>query len=63
MSIRGIGHAAPGAAERAVALLRAILSRAAAEKFLNDSLDFFKMRRCVEDLHPDPAFPGCIYQR
>jgi excinuclease UvrABC nuclease subunit len=36
-------------------------SRVAAEKFLNDSLDFFKMRRCVEDLHPDPAFPGCIY--
>jgi excinuclease ABC subunit C len=36
-------------------------SRAAAEKFANDSLDFFKMRRCVEDLHPDPAFPGCIY--
>ena len=35
--------------------------RATAEKFLNDSLDFFKMRRCVEDLHPDPAFPGCIY--
>jgi len=35
--------------------------RAAAEKFLNDSLDFFKMRRCVDDLHPDPAFPGCIY--
>ena len=36
-------------------------SRAAAEKFLNDSLDFFKMRRCIEDLHPDPGFPGCIY--
>ena len=36
-------------------------SRAAAEKFMNDSLDFFKMRRCVDDLHPDPAFPGCIY--
>ena len=36
-------------------------SRAAAEKFMNDALDFFKMRRCVEDLHPDPAFPGCIY--
>jgi excinuclease UvrABC nuclease subunit len=32
-----------------------------AEKFANDSLDFFKMRRCVDDLHPDPAFPGCIY--
>jgi excinuclease UvrABC nuclease subunit len=36
-------------------------SRTAAEKFANDSLDFFKMRRCVDDLHPDPAFPGCIY--
>jgi excinuclease ABC subunit C len=37
------------------------VSRAAAEKFANDSLDFFKMRRCVDDLNPDPAFPGCIY--
>jgi excinuclease ABC subunit C len=36
-------------------------SRVAAEKFMNDALDFFKMRRCVEDLHPDPAFPGCVY--
>ena len=36
-------------------------SRTAAEKFMNDSLDFFKMRRCVEDLNPDPQFPGCIY--
>jgi excinuclease ABC subunit C len=36
-------------------------SRVAAEKFMNDSLDFFKMRRCVDDLHPDPKFPGCIY--
>lgn len=37
------------------------LSRVAAEKFANDSLDLFKMRRCTDDLHPDPAFPGCIY--
>jgi excinuclease UvrABC nuclease subunit len=37
------------------------LSRTAAEKFANDALDFFKMRRCVDDLHPDPQFPGCIY--
>lgn len=37
------------------------VSRVAAEKFANDSLDLFKMRRCVDDLHPDPAFPGCIY--
>ena len=36
-------------------------SRSSAEKFANDSLDFFKMRRCVDDLHPDPTFPGCIY--
>ncbi|GAC1435797.1 MAG: UvrB/UvrC motif-containing protein [Terriglobales bacterium] len=36
-------------------------SRAAADKFASDSLDLFKMRRCVDDLHPDPAFPGCIY--
>jgi len=36
-------------------------SRPTAEKFANDSLDFFKMRRCVNDLHPDPKFPGCIY--
>jgi len=36
-------------------------SRTAAEKFMNDSLDFFKMRRCIDDLHPDPQFPGCIY--
>jgi len=36
-------------------------SRVAAEKFMNDALDFFKMRRCVENLHPDPKFPGCVY--
>ena len=36
-------------------------TRVAAEKFANDSLDLFKMRRCVEDLHPDPNFPGCVY--
>jgi len=37
------------------------VSRTAAEKFMNDALDFFKMRRCVDDLHPDPKFPGCVY--
>jgi excinuclease UvrABC nuclease subunit len=36
-------------------------SRIAAEKFASDALDFFKMRRCVEDLQPDPSFPGCVY--
>jgi len=33
------------------------VSRIAAEKFMNDSLDLFRMRRCVDDLHPDPKFP------
>ncbi len=36
-------------------------SRATAEKFLEDMLDLFKLRRCHEELHPDPAFPGCVY--
>lgn len=36
-------------------------SRSVAEKFLNDSLDLFKMRRCTFDLNPDPSFPGCVY--
>jgi excinuclease ABC subunit C len=36
-------------------------SRAAAERFLDDSLNFFELRRCTEELHPDPAFPGCVY--
>lgn len=36
-------------------------SRAVAEKFANDSLDLFKMRRCTFELNPDPGFPGCVY--
>ncbi len=36
-------------------------TRAAAEKFANDSLDFFLLRRCTDDLRPDPVFPGCMY--
>jgi excinuclease ABC subunit C len=36
-------------------------SRAEATRFLDDSLDFFKMRRCDFDLDPDPSFPGCVY--
>ncbi len=36
-------------------------TRVAAEKFANDALDLFKMRRCTFDLSPDPTFPGCIY--
>jgi excinuclease ABC subunit C len=36
-------------------------SRAAAEQVLEDMLDLFKLRRCPDDLDPDPAFPGCVY--
>jgi len=36
-------------------------SRATAERFASDFLDLFKVRRCVEEIHPDPAHPGCVY--
>lgn len=36
-------------------------SRASAENFLEAMLNLFELRRCVEELAPDPAFPGCIY--
>ncbi len=36
-------------------------SRIAAERFLDDSLNFFELRRCTEELDPDPKFPGCVY--
>jgi len=36
-------------------------SRVAAETFLEGMLNLFDLRRCYEDLNPDPAFPGCVY--
>jgi len=36
-------------------------TRAEAEQYSSDSLDFFLLRRCTDDLSPDPAFPGCVY--
>jgi excinuclease ABC subunit C len=36
-------------------------SRAEAEQYASDSLDFFLLRRCTEELKPDPKFPGCVY--
>lgn len=36
-------------------------SRAEAENFDSQFLDFFQLRRCQEDLAPSPAHPGCIY--
>ena len=36
-------------------------SRVAAERFQNEMLDLFQIRRCEEDLAPAPDHPGCIY--
>jgi excinuclease UvrABC nuclease subunit len=36
-------------------------SRAAAERFADEALKLFLLRRCTDDLHPDPRFPGCVY--
>jgi excinuclease ABC subunit C len=36
-------------------------SRAGAERFAEEALKLFLLRRCTDDLHPDPAFPGCVY--
>ena len=36
-------------------------SRATAERFASDFLDLFLIRRCVEEIRPDPAHPGCVY--
>ncbi|MHB8301317.1 MAG: UvrB/UvrC motif-containing protein [Acidobacteriaceae bacterium] len=36
-------------------------SRAAADRYLEESLNFFELRRCTDELHPYPEFPGCIY--
>ena len=38
-------------------------SRAEAERFAGEFLDLFKIRRCVEELDPDPSHPGCIYSQ
>jgi len=38
-------------------------SLAAAERFAAEFLDFFKIRRCVEELDPNPSHPGCIYSQ
>ena len=38
-------------------------SRSAAERFAAEFLDLFKIRRCAEELDPDPTHPGCIYSQ
>jgi hypothetical protein len=36
-------------------------SRNAAERYAEEMLNLFLLRRCFEELDPDPAFPGCVY--
>src|ERR1700733_10992862 len=36
-------------------------SRASAERFAEEALKLFLLRRCTDDLDPNPAHPGCVY--
>lgn len=36
-------------------------NRAEADRWESETLDFFQIRRCEEDLDPNPDHPGCIY--
>src|SRR5579863_2519623 len=36
-------------------------SRAATERFADEALKLFLLRRCTDDLNPDPSHPGCVY--
>jgi excinuclease UvrABC nuclease subunit len=36
-------------------------SRAAAERFTDEALKLFLLRRCTEELDPNPSHPGCVY--
>jgi excinuclease UvrABC nuclease subunit len=36
-------------------------SHAAAERFAEEMLKLFLLRRCTDDLDPNPAHPGCVY--
>ncbi len=36
-------------------------SRATAERFADEALKLFLLRRCTDDLRPDPSHPGCVY--
>ncbi len=37
------------------------VSHAAAERFAEEMLKLFLLRRCTFDLNPHPSFPGCVY--
>jgi hypothetical protein len=36
-------------------------SRTAAERYVDEALKLFLLRRCTDDLDPNPNHPGCVY--
>jgi excinuclease UvrABC nuclease subunit len=36
-------------------------SRASAERYVDEMLKLFLLRRCIDDLDPNPSHPGCVY--
>ncbi|HEX4757315.1 MAG TPA: excinuclease ABC subunit C [Terracidiphilus sp.] len=36
-------------------------SRGSAERYAEEALKLFLLRRCTFDLDPDPSYPGCVY--
>ena len=36
-------------------------SRTAAERYVDEALKLFLLRRCTDDLDPHPSHPGCVY--
>jgi excinuclease UvrABC nuclease subunit len=36
-------------------------SRTAAERYADEALKLFLLRRCTDDLEPHPSHPGCVY--
>jgi excinuclease ABC subunit C len=36
-------------------------SRVSAESYAEEALKLFLLRRCTDDLNPDPSHPGCVY--
>ena len=36
-------------------------SRTAAERYVDEALKLFLLRRCTDDLDPNPSHPGCVY--
>jgi excinuclease ABC subunit C len=59
---RAVVSTRPGSARKTLAQpVGPFPSKAVAERYLEEVLNLFLLRRCVENLEPDPAHPGCVY--